>query len=220
MGAGPGHAVTLNTQYQMPVTIAETEKAPPSRLSRIYRRIVITHLVGLLGYVFLLIFASAEMLEAARIGDYTTINVLTALGFSADSCDGESEVTPLMQAAGKGQTDIAELLLERGADVNALPTYFGGSALNTVAGQGNLKMARLLLAHGADVDLPDKQDCTPLINAAHVGNLEMVNLLVAHGAQTTLRDKEGHDARYHAEFNGHIDVLRFLKHLPKPQKKG
>ena len=199
----------------MPVTIVETGKAPSSRLSKIYRRIVITHLVGLLGYVFLLIFASAEMLEAARIGDYTTINVLTALGFSADSCDGESEVTPLMQAAGKGQTDIAELLLERGADVNALPTYFGGSALNTVAGQGDVKMARLLLGHRADVNLLNNTGDSPLLLAAHEGHLEMAVLLVAYGANPAQRDEAGHDGQYHAEFNGHIDVLRFLKHLPK-----
>ena len=201
----------------MPPITTETEKKPSLQLSRIYRRIVITHIVGLLGYIFLLFFAITQMPEAARIGDYATINVLTVLGFSADSCDWDSEVSPLMQAAGEGHTDIAELLLERGAEVNAEDGCGNWTPLHYAAHAGNLKMARLLLAHGADVNSVRCSSATPLITSITSGSggqLEMVKLLIAHGAAPAQRDNDRHDARYYAEFNGHIDVLRYLKHLP------
>ena len=209
------HTVTMNTQYKMPpitTTQATVAALHRSRLHKIYWRIVIAHIAGLLCYIFLLIFAATQMPVAALIGDYETINVMTAVGFSADSCDPEMHVTPLMEAALGRYTGVVKLLLQRGANINA-ENCWGTTPLDYV--RGDPKMALLLLEHGADINHIAKDGDSPLIGAAHSGNLELVKLFIAHGANPAQRDKEGHDARYRAEFNGHIDVLRFLKHLPK-----
>ena len=46
-------------------------------------------------------------------------------------------------------TDVARLLIERGADPNIVPTW-GLTPLMVSASQGNLAMIELLLQHGAD----------------------------------------------------------------------
>jgi len=56
--------------------------------------------------------------------------------------------TLLMLTAFVGNTQIAELLISRGADVNVMDKH-GDTALTTAAGQGFLPFVQLLLAHGA-----------------------------------------------------------------------
>lgn len=58
-------------------------------------------------------------------------------------------VMPLHSAAAAGASDIAQLLLERGADANARQVQ-GFTPLMSAAQQGNDALAGLLLAHGAD----------------------------------------------------------------------
>ena len=143
---------------------------------------------------------------------------MTRIGFPADLEDLDSGVTPLMEAVQGGHREVAELLIKRGADVNAEGAYWSRSPLDYAVSNNQKDMVLLLLDHGAEVDhvshFVESED-TPLTAAAHSGQLEIVKLLVVHGADVHFRDKNGHDARYRAEFNGHRDVVKFLKHLPK-----
>jgi ankyrin repeat protein len=73
--------------------------------------------------------------------------------------------TPLLQAAtgqsGNQGTEIAEVLLQGGANVNAT-TEQGWTALHFAAAMGNQKLVELLLAHKADVNARNKEGITPL----------------------------------------------------------
>ncbi|MEN6545687.1 MAG: ankyrin repeat domain-containing protein, partial [Armatimonadia bacterium] len=55
--------------------------------------------------------------------------------------------TPLYQAAANGHTEIVELLLESGAQVNA-KTDAGDTALGEATAQGHTETAALLRRHG------------------------------------------------------------------------
>lgn len=61
--------------------------------------------------------------------------------------------TLLMAAAFKGNLRIVTLLLERGAEVNAVTRKSGESALALAAGGGYTKSVKRLLEHGADVSV-------------------------------------------------------------------
>lgn len=71
--------------------------------------------------------------------------------------------------------DIATLLIERGADVNA-QNKEGWTALFSASSE---KLARALLQHGASVTIRDKKGETPLQAAREYGNSGKIALLQA-----------------------------------------
>ena len=85
-------------------------------------------------------------------------------------------------ACRNGHTNVAELLLERGADVNA-KGILGGTGLHWAAINGHKETVAFLLAHGADLTIRDvKFHSTAEGWAAEGGHDEIRDLL--RGAST------------------------------------
>jgi hypothetical protein len=82
----------------------------------------------------------------------------------------------LHSAAGGGHEEVAELLLAKGADVNA-KNNDGFTPLHSAAAQGHKDVAELLLAKGADANAKDKDGYIPLYWAAQMQHDELVTLL-------------------------------------------
>lgn len=74
---------------------------------------------------------------------------------------GEVDETALHCAAFWGRDDLAKLLIDAGADVNAL-TERKSTPLHDAARMGSVKIAKLLLEHGAKPDARDNEGETPL----------------------------------------------------------
>jgi ankyrin repeat protein len=96
---------------------------------------------------------------------------------------GERYRSRLGAAVANSYSDMAELLLERGADPNSLVSN-SLRCLNVAVMQGSSHMVRVLLSHGADVqwsapEVQDTQLC-PLRLAAESGLNEIVEILLAH----------------------------------------
>jgi hypothetical protein len=89
--------------------------------------------------------------------------------------------TPLHAAAENGHAEMIQLLLSKGADVNAR-TASGYTPLHLAAKNGHGLCARILLDAGANVNAQSDNGETPLYLAAGNGHGEMVQLLVARGA--------------------------------------
>jgi len=103
--------------------------------------------------------------------------------------------TLLHEAAGAGSIATLNLLLEFGADANALdagghtPLY---RAANECSSQAGAEIVQLLVAAGADVRAQTgTQRCTALHMAARRGNVEIAAALLACGAPLDLRDRRG-----------------------------
>ncbi len=92
----------------------------------------------------------------------------------------EDGFTPLHRAAQEGHKELAELLLAKGADVNAKTTD-GATPLHRAAHYGHQQLAELLLAKGADVNAKSIDGVTPVHVAAQQGYKELVELLRKHG---------------------------------------
>lgn len=79
-------------------------------------------------------------------------------------------ITPLHRAALAGNVELADLLVEFGADVNAIDDEFSSTPLGWAARAGQGSAAQWLLDHGADATLPhDKVWARPIAWAARRG---------------------------------------------------
>lgn len=116
----------------------------------------------------------------------------------------------LTEASCCRHTDIVELLVTRGADVN----WHGwglATALHDLAEYDDGKTMRLLILKGADVNAEDAMRRTPLHDAAEAGNRRAVELLLANGADINARDKYGKAALDHAVETGHSSIADLLR---------
>ena len=87
-------------------------------------------------------------------------------------------VTPLHEAARKGEVREAKKLLKAGADLNARDEHLRSTPLAWAAKFGQLKMVKSLLRHGAPKSLPDDPEwATPLAWATRRGHDEIARLL-------------------------------------------
>jgi ankyrin repeat protein len=103
--------------------------------------------------------------------------------------------TPLMSAAfgnanGAGP-ETAQLLIDYGADVNAL-CIKGTNALHVCAAYGSYSLMEQLIMRGGDLAQSDNIGETPLHKAALRGELEIVRLLLRHGADPSVKSTFGY----------------------------
>ncbi|KAH8177980.1 ankyrin repeats (3 copies) domain-containing protein [Sarocladium implicatum] len=105
--------------------------------------------------------ASAVSIATADDG---TLRALLDAGGRWQVDDSETH-SPLVQAAFHQQNASIELLLERGADINAIELRRDMTPLMMAAGRGHVETVDLLLEKGADVNIPDARGNTPLSTA-------------------------------------------------------
>ncbi|MBN2446205.1 MAG: ankyrin repeat domain-containing protein, partial [Phycisphaerae bacterium] len=140
----------------------------------------------------------------------------------------------LHAAAEQGKGEVVEVLLEKGADIDALDEK-GRTALQAAAAAGQDEVVRLLLAKGATVDIfaasllgmaervgellkenPDLVAAarldgrTPLHVAAASGREKIVELLLVNGADVNAIDAEGKTPLHLAASAGHARTVELL----------
>lgn len=96
--------------------------------------------------------------------------------------------TALHAVASEPHLDLAELLLQNGADVHARDRA-GATPLHFAAYPS---MAAVFLRHGADINARDRNGDTPLhAQSGENGSLAMIMMLLKHGADPQLRNLRG-----------------------------
>ena len=119
--------------------------------------------------------------DAVEKGNIEAVKYHLTAGTKVDLRD--DGVTLLQMTAGEGHKEIAELLIAKGADVNAM-TPDGLTALFAAILGPHKEMAELLIAKGADVNARGFLGMTPLNMANDEGEKEMADLLRKHGGKT------------------------------------
>lgn len=156
-----------------------------------------------------------DIFEAAALGDVERLGHLIEHDPSVLCGYSEDGFTPLGLAAYFGQIANLILLVENGADVNAVsrnqmqvrPLH---SAVAHRQADISLIMAKRLLESGAQVNPIQHGGWTPLHQAAAHGNLEMVDLLLNYGADPAMKSDDGRTALMMAEDGQHSAVIRRL----------
>jgi ankyrin repeat protein len=119
---------------------------------------------------------------AAFFGHKETVKLLLAAGAQVDLASrNRMRVTALHAAAAARQTEIAFMLMERGADVNARQQD-DFTPLQEAAATGQLDLINLLLDRGADVNLRSANGKTALRYAVEAGQADAAKLLRSRGA--------------------------------------
>lgn len=90
--------------------------------------------------------------------------------------------TPLIYAALKGNYDLCEFLISRGANVNA-QNNFGQSALHYASNNDTPDIVRLLVENNADMNITDTLNKTPLRWATQRNKSSVIKYLRSKGAR-------------------------------------
>ena len=126
------------------------------------------------------IFDAAKSCDTARVKAFLKEN--PKLLDSQDNWGADGR-TSLYYAIEHGCTNVAEFLLQAGANVNLATTIEGHAPLHSAVFKGDKGLVNLLLAHGANVNVKDSLGNTPLATAVHKHQDEIANLLRQHGAR-------------------------------------
>jgi ankyrin repeat protein len=124
---------------------------------------------------------STPFMYAVLYSDTATLERLIKLGADPNR-KNDAGATALMWAA----TDLEKtrVLLEHGADVNAISDDFRTPLIIAATKHGNAATVRLLLDRGANPNPTPKPDVmgSPVVQAATTGDPEIMQLLIDHGA--------------------------------------
>lgn len=124
--------------------------------------------------------------------------------------DGDSP--PIFAAAGKGNLELVQLLLDHKANPSAFSTQHAGCCgLHIAAEKNYVDVVEALLAAGVDVNIrSEKQKLTPLISAACCGSSEAVKALLKAKADIDAQSSTGNTALMLAIDRGKIEVALAL----------
>jgi ankyrin repeat protein len=152
-----------------------------------------------------------DIFEAAMTGraDLVRSHLARDPGLAgAWSADG---FTALHYPAFFGGADVAQALLEAGADVEAVSrNEMGSRPLHSAAAGRHLDVSRLLIERGADVNAIQHGGFVPLHQAAQHGDGELAELLLAAGADRDIRLGDGRTAADMAREAGHEGLAERL----------
>jgi ankyrin repeat protein len=143
-------------------------------------------------------------------------DLVISAGADVNARDQElwSSWTVLHRAARAGHTDLAELLIANGADVDAKTAAFLHTPLFWAVRRGHRAMAELLISMGANVNATDARASTPLHYAAMQGDIGIVRLLLENSAivyaKTVSGDYPGETPLHTTAFAGHLEIAELL----------
>ena len=141
---------------------------------------------------------ATPLIAAAKSGDAAKVAELLAGGAEVDCrspvLNGfDDDHTPLLLAARENHPDVVRMLLDAGADPNAVEPTFGAVPLHKATYNGHADIARLLVgARNIDLDFPGSSNgYTPLHDALWHGWEDCARVLIDAGARMDILAHDG-----------------------------
>ena len=113
----------------------------------------------------------------------------TIINHGADvNAANKNNVTALVRACYKGNTDAINELLNAGADPNTSLTSGETWVHAAIEGDCSRETLQVIINHGADVNATNKNNVTSLMRACYKGNMDVINELLNAGADPNIAD--------------------------------
>ncbi|XP_055955121.1 ankyrin repeat domain-containing protein 17 isoform X1 [Patella vulgata] len=123
-------------------------------------------------------------------------------------------LTPLMEAASGGYVEVGQVLIDKGADVNAPPVPSSrDTALTIAADKGHYKFVELLIIKNCQIEVKNKKGNSPLWLACAGGHLDVAQLLVQNSASIDSMDNRKVSCLMASFRKGHTKIVKWLVKL-------
>jgi len=182
--------------------------------------VFINFLIAALVYLIVQFFPY-NLHRSAELGLTWAVRLHLKFGADMNAIPRNRIATPLMIAARYGHAKVMEILLQKGANVNAV-NMFNHTALHYAVEEGLffprrlgrvLRCVKTLIEYGADVDIKSKYGDTALHEAARLKK-DKVGIILAEllqaGADINAKDSKHSTPLHHAARSGNPDAVRFL----------
>lgn len=142
---------------------------------------------------------SGRVVNDLEFGYAAIARLLLEKGARPEARD-EAGRTPLILAAGHGETGVVKLLLERGVNIEAADGEGATALIWAACNCPGVDMpdtsdsVRVLLKNGANIEAKDGKGGTALMAAATWGRAWILQILLDKGAQIEARDEQGNTA--------------------------
>jgi ankyrin repeat protein len=143
------------------------------------------------------------------VGNTAEVKMLLDAGVDVNAAEPRKGQNALMWAAAEGHSDVVDLLIAKGANVNAA-TKTGATPLVFATSKNDAKSVARLLSAGADANyaMPDGTKIVSIAVNSKAG--EVVGLLLDKGADPSISDKAGNTPLHVAAQNGSLDIVKSL----------
>ena len=162
-------------------------------------------------FLFAAVPADAPIADASMRNDAAQVRLLVANGAEVNAAHGDG-MTGLHWAAENGNPEIANILLESEADVEAVTRLGAYRPLHLAARRGHASVIQLLLDASADPEVESTTGSVrPLHFAAASGNAAAVQALIDHGVELDAKESMwGQTPLMFAAAAGRTEVIRLL----------
>jgi len=148
--------------------------------------------------------------EACELGDLQQLGLILHVDCGSIEEKAEDSMSPLHTAAAKGQHLAVQMLIEKGANVEAV-SITSSTPLHYAACLGNVEVAKALIEGGANLNAVNQDGFTPLHWAAFHGHAALAQLLIDSGASIIAEDQYGDTPLVYAERRFRTEVVEVLE---------
>lgn len=155
------------------------------------------------------VFSQKDIFNVARTG--TVEEVKTLMKHNPDCINDVSPegYSPLILACYRGNTEVADFLIQHVKDINAGSGM--GTALMAATVKGNVEIVKKLLEKKADPNIPDSNGTTALIYASIFKKHEVADFLIRAKANPYAKDNRGNSAIDYAILSNDDKLIQILK---------
>ncbi|ACO46639.1 ankyrin repeat domain-containing protein [Deinococcus deserti] len=208
----PGVQLLITAEPELLRSVSPSGLSPVLFAAYYHRPEILRALIG--AGAPLNLFEAAAAGETERVGALLDEQPGLVNSFSPDG------FSPLGLSAFFGHDEAAELLLTRGADVNAVSRNpMQVQPLHSAAAGNHARLAQALVRAGAEVNAAQHGGFTPLMSAAQNGNAGLVLFLLSAGADPAAQTTDGQDAAALAAEGGYEEIVILLKGEASPRQE-